>query len=80
MTSARTAVRTVEVMIMATVKCRATKPDKEDCPMIQTCLARLTDRTITGCGIPLWYGGLIKREEIMVEHTVRERRTDEADY
>lgn len=59
------------------VKCKSTQPDKTDCPMIKTCLARLTDRTITGCGIPLWYGGLIKREEIMVEHTVRERRTDE---
>lgn len=53
------------------VKCRATKPDKTDCPMIKTCLARLTDRTITGCGIPLWYAGLINREAIMVEHTVR---------
>lgn len=52
------------------VKCRATKKDKTDCPMIKTCLARLTDRTITGCGIPLWYGGLIKRDEVMVEHTV----------
>jgi len=52
------------------VKCHPTKPDKTDCPMITTCLARLSDKTITGCGVPLWYGGLIKREEIMVEHTV----------
>lgn len=53
------------------VKCRATKKSKTDCPMIQVCLARLTDRTITGCGIPLWYDGLIKREEIRVEHTIK---------
>ena len=53
------------------VKCRATNPEKTDCPMIQTCLVRLTDGTITGCGVPLWYAGLIRIEEIMVEHTVR---------
>lgn len=53
------------------VKCRAKQKDKTDCPMIKTCLARLTDRSITGCGIPLWYGGLIKRDEIVVEHTIK---------
>ena len=53
------------------VKCRPVNKDKKSCPMIQTCLARLTDRTITGCGVPLWWAGVIKREEIMVEHTVR---------
>lgn len=53
------------------VKCIPTKPDKTECPMIKFCLARLTDGTVTGCGIPLWYSGLIKREEITVEHTVR---------
>ena len=52
------------------IKCRTTRKDKTDCPMIKTCLARLTDRTITGCGIPLWYGGLIRREDVQVEHTV----------
>ena len=56
---------------MSIVKCIPTQPDKQSCPMIQTCLARLTDGTITGCGIPLWYAGLIKLEEIMVEHTAR---------
>lgn len=53
------------------VKCKPTKADKTECPMIKTCLARLTDRTITGCGIPLWYAGLIQHEQIMVEHTIR---------
>ncbi len=54
------------------VKCHPTKPDKTDCPMIKYCLARLTDRTITGCGIPLWAAGLIQKADIQVEHTVRE--------
>lgn len=58
------------------VKCKPTKPDKEPCPMIRYCLARLTDRTITGCGIPLWYGGLIRKEDIQVEHTVKEGDSD----
>ena len=50
------------------VKC---KTDKAECPMIQYCIARLNDPTITGCGIPLWDAGLIRKEEIMVEHTVK---------
>ena len=55
------------------VKCRATTAGKTDCPMIKTCLARLTDRTITGCGVPLYVAGLISRQEVLVEHTVREK-------
>lgn len=50
------------------VKC---KTDKAECPMIQYCIARLNDPTITGCGIPLWDAGLIRKDEIMVEHTVK---------
>ena len=53
------------------IKCKSKRNDKDDCPMKPYCLARLTDRTITGCGIPLWYGGVIRKDEIMVEHTVR---------
>lgn len=41
------------------------------CPMILICLARLSDPTITGCGVPLWADGKISKQEIMVEHTVR---------
>ena len=52
------------------VNCKA-KTGKTDCPMIQTCIARLTDETITGCGVPLWCAGIIKRDEIEVLHTVR---------
>lgn len=55
------------------VKCKPTQPDKTDCPMIRYCLARLTDRTITGCGVPLYEAGLIKRNDVMVEHTIKER-------
>lgn len=53
------------------VKCKATKSDKTDCPMIDYCLARLSDRTITGCGVPLAYAGVIKSQDVMVEHTVK---------
>lgn len=54
------------------VKCKPTRPDKEPCPLIKYCLARLTDGTITGCGIPLWDAGVIRKEEVMVEHTVKD--------
>jgi len=53
------------------VKCKPTQPEKEDCPLIRFCIARMNDRTITGCGIPLWYAGVIHREEVQVEHTVK---------
>lgn len=53
------------------VKCHPSRPDKKDCPNLPYCLARLSDPTITGCGMPLREAGLIRRDEIMVEHTVR---------
>lgn len=53
------------------VKCRAESEDKTDCPILPYCLARLTDRTISGCGVPLHYAGIIKQDAIMVEHTVK---------
>lgn len=59
------------------VKCIPTQSDKAKCPMIRYCLARMNDRTITGCGIPLYSAGLIRREEIQVEHTVKAAKTEE---
>ena len=56
---------------MSIVKCRSKRQGKTDCPMIKFCIARLADPTVTGCGIPLWDAGLIRREGIMVEHTVK---------
>ena len=53
------------------VKCKPTQSDKKECPIITCCLARLTDRTITGCGIPLWYAGVIRSEQVEVEHTMK---------
>lgn len=50
-----------------TIKCQS-------CPMIQYCIARLTDRTITGCGMSLYEAGLIQKADIVVEHTVREEQ------
>ena len=52
------------------VKCISDNGEKQ-CPMIMTCLARLTDKSITGCGIPLWYCGMIPQSAIMVEHSIR---------
>ena len=59
------------------IKCILTRADKTKCPMIRYCLARLNDRTITGCGIPLYSAGLIRREEIQVEHTVKAAKMEE---
>lgn len=59
------------------VKCIPTTEGKQPCPMIRTCLARLTDGTITGCGVPLAYAGLIKVSDIQVEHTVRKEKEDD---
>ena len=42
----------------------------QDCPYTKTCMARLNDRTVTGCGVALFISGLIKYDEIGVEHTV----------
>ena len=53
------------------VKCKPTQPDKQPCPLIRYCIARMNDRTITGCGIPIWYAGVIRREQVEVEHTVK---------
>ncbi len=53
------------------VKCHPTQPDKSNCPNLPYCLARLSDPTITGCGMPLYEAGLIQRADIRVEHTVR---------
>ena len=43
----------------------------ESCPILVYCLARLSDPTITGCGMPLYEVGILRKEEILVEHTVR---------
>lgn len=40
------------------------------CPYLDFCLARLTDRSITGCGMPLYVDGLIKYEGIRMQHTI----------
>lgn len=57
-----------------TVNCIAKTEGKTNCPLIKTCLARLTDPTIVACGVPLWYAGLIRRDEVVVEHAIRERK------
>lgn len=43
-----------------------------DCPYKPTCIARLTDRTITGCNLPLVWEGLIDKSQAVIEHTIQE--------
>ena len=56
--------------MIATIQCK-------DCPYIKTCIARLNDRTVTGCGMALFINGLIKYDEIGVQHTVIKKEGDE---
>lgn len=53
------------------VMCKSRRSDKTDCPYIRVCFARLTDPTITGCGLPLYMAGIINKSDIMVIHTVK---------
>ena len=55
--------------VEAVVRCEA--DGGQSCPMYRYCLARQTDRTIIGCGVPFWYAGFIPKEAIMVEHRIK---------
>lgn len=59
------------------IKCLPTGDGKIKCPLFKTCLARLTDGTITGCGVPLAHFGLIRWQDVQVEHTIRKDVKDE---
>ena len=59
------------------VTCLPKNGHKDKCPLFDTCLARLTDGTVTGCGIPLYYAGYISKSEIVVQHTVQEGADNE---
>lgn len=53
-----------------TIPCKA--DDGWKCPYFVTCLARLNDPSIIGCGYPLWYHGIIKsKSDIFVVHRVK---------
>lgn len=45
-----------------------------DCPYKPVCIARLTDRTITGCNLPLVWEGLIDKSQAVIEHTIQEEK------
>ena len=60
-----------------TVKCKTTQEGKKNCPYVRFCFARMADRTITGCGLPLYMAGMIDKDDIMVEHTVGKERGDD---
>lgn len=47
-----------------------------DCPYRRWCIARLNDRTITGCSMPFVWAGLISKDDAVVEHTVRGEKNE----
>ena len=53
------------------IKCKTKIEGKTNCPYVRFCFARMADRTISGCGLPLYMAGIIKdKQDIQVEHTV----------
>lgn len=60
--------------MIATIPCK--DKDGFECPYLVTCMARLTDKTITGCGMALYVNGLIKHDEIGIQHTVKAESED----
>ena len=53
------------------------KDDKEQCPYYKTCLARIFDRTITGCGLPLYIDGAIKSyNDIVIVRKIKGERNE----
>jgi hypothetical protein len=55
--------------MIATIPC---KSDDFKCPYYTVCIARINDRTIRGCGMALYVNGLIKYDEIGVNHLIKE--------
>lgn len=48
-----------------------------DCPYKPVCIARLTDRTITGCNLPFVWAGMLDKSQAVIEHTVtKEKKSD----
>ena len=58
------------------VSCISPVHDRRDCPYLKTCIARLNDKSIVGCGMPLYQAGIIPYEAIMVEHRIGEENTN----
>lgn len=48
----------------------------EYCDLKPYCIARLNDRTVRGCGMSLYYHGLIKFEEIRVLYEIKEKENE----
>lgn len=61
-----------------TVKCIPRDTLKDPCPILPYCLARLADQSITGCGVPLYIAGLIRKSEILVERTFKEEKRNDS--
>ena len=47
------------------------KTDEWECPYIVTCIARLNDPSIVGCGLPLYMSGMIEKGDIYVTHRIK---------
>lgn len=60
-----------------TIKCKTKIEGKTGCPYVRFCFARMADRTISGCGLPLYMAGMIDKDDIMVEHTVGKEQGDD---
>ena len=58
------------------VSCISPVEDKQDCPYLKVCLARLTDKTITGCGIPLYEAGIIPYEAVLIRKTIEDEESE----
>ena len=53
-----------------TIPCKA--DDGWKCPYIRTCLARLNDPSIIGCGYPLYLHGILQsKSDVYVVHRVK---------
>lgn len=63
----------------AIVYCKHRLTKEKSCPFYDFCLAWQTDGTVIGCGMPLYYAGIIKKEDIKVEHLVVEANEEGSD-
>ena len=59
------------------IRCKA---EDWKCPYIDYCLARLNDRSIIGCGIPLYMSGIITESEIKVLHEIKKTESPDGKY
>lgn len=47
-----------------------------DCHYRPFCVARIMDRTITGCNMPFIWMGMLDKSKAVVEHTMKVRKEE----